>query len=82
MGEYKWNRKKFKKFCIEEKTEQGKFQLLQQSSSAANYNSLKTSPMGHAEVVALARKNQHYQKISIAPKQVKPTKQTTQTKYS
>ena len=72
VGEYKRNQEKIRKFCLEEKAEQARHQEDKaiQSRSAPFHqaaipqpsNIINTQPMGHEEVVAMARKNQKAQK--------------------
>ena len=70
--EYKRNQEKIRNFCLEEKAEQARQQEAQakQSKSAPLQTAtvpqpesvINTKPIGHAEVVAMARKNQPAQK--------------------
>ena len=67
VGEYKRNQEKIRKFCLEGKTEQARQQeaRAKQSRSAPLQTAtvpqpksvINTKPRGHAEVVAMARKN-------------------------
>ena len=96
VGEYKRNKEKIRKYCLEEKAEQARQQKprakqarstpLQTASVPQTQNAINTQPLGHAEVVALARKSQRAQKRSRnAEKQptrqsLKPKQQQQQTK--
>ena len=71
VGEHKRNQEKIKKFCLEEKAAQAKQQgerakvarksPLQPPSNPHSQNVINTQPLGHAEVVAMARRNQRAQ---------------------
>ena len=72
VGEYKQKQEKLRKFCLEVKAEQARQQEarakqarsapLQTAAVPQTENVINTQPLGHAEVVAMARKNQRAQK--------------------
>ena len=84
VGEYKRNQEKIKKFCLKEKAAQAKQQEerakvaratpLQPASNTQSQNVINTQPLGHAEVVAMARRNQQAQKRP-RPTKKQPTRQ-------
>ena len=92
VGEYKRNQEKIRIFCLEEKAEQAKQQEarakqsrsapLQRATVPQPESEINTTPMGHAEVVAMARKNQRAQKrprTSITQPTRQHPKQTQKT---
>ena len=72
VGEYKRKKEKIKNFCLEEKAAKAKQQEgrakqaravpLQTNSIPQTQNVIDTEPLGHAEVVAMTRRNQQAQK--------------------
>ena len=75
VGEYKRNQEKIKKFCLEEKANKAREEEEKTKHARANNplqptttqqgNTINRSPMGHEEVVTVARRNQKKTKISI-----------------
>ena len=83
VGEYKRNQEKIRKFCLEEKAALAKQQEaiakqqrkapLQQTSTPQNQpgpsrSAIDTQPMGHADIVAMAKRNQQAHKRQRATK--------------
>ena len=83
VGEYKRNQEKIRKFCLEEKTALAKQQELiakqqrkaslqqtatQQNQPGPSRSAIDTQPMGHADIVAMAKRNQQAQKRQRATK--------------
>ena len=80
VGEYKRNQEKIRKFCLEEKAalarqqeataKQQRKAPLQQTSTPQNQPgpSRSTQPIGHAEIVAMAKRNQQAHKRQRATK--------------
>ena len=89
VGEYKQNQEKIRKFCSEEKAEQARQQEskaiqsrsapLRQAAIPQPSNIINTRPIGHEEVVAVARKNQRAQK---RPRTAPTTRQPKQVQKS
>ena len=79
--QFRWNRQSSKR--SRRKSQTSKVPTAQQATSSTILNPVNREPMGHEEVVAMARRNQKAQKRPRASKQEKQTKkQATKAKQT